>query len=204
MEIGIAKSTPSDVPALARTLAQAFADDPGLTWAMPDAARRPRNAQRYFGALLTHVYIPKGEVYATTDHSTVAIWGPPGEWQASARATIRMFPTIARSLGRRVPVGLRMLNMMESRHRQVTEPHWYLAFAATRPDRQGRGLGSALVREVLGQCDAHGLPAYLEASAPRNRDLYLRLGFEVLEELNWPGGGPPFWPMLRRPGRGAA
>lgn len=62
MEIGIAKSTPSDVPALAQTLAQAFADDPALAWAMPDAARRQRGGQRYFRALLTHVYMPKGEV----------------------------------------------------------------------------------------------------------------------------------------------
>jgi hypothetical protein len=29
--------------------------------------------------------------------------------------------------------------------------------------------------------------------------LYHCHGFEVLEELNWPGGGPPSWPMWRKP-----
>jgi len=35
------------------------------------------------------------------------------------------------------------------------------------------------------------------SSTERNRMLYRRFGFDVIEELNWPGGGPPFWRMWR-------
>ncbi|MDP9345553.1 MAG: GNAT family N-acetyltransferase, partial [Actinomycetota bacterium] len=44
-----------------------------------------------------------------------------------------------------------------------------------------------------------GLPAYLEASSPRNRALYERHGFSVTEELKLPRNGPPLWLMWRDP-----
>lgn len=44
-----------------------------------------------------------------------------------------------------------------------------------------------------------GIPAHLESSSIRNQALDYRHGFEVIEELNWPGGGPPFSLMWRKP-----
>jgi hypothetical protein len=46
-------------------------------------------------------------------------------------------------------------------------------------------------------CEREGVGAYLESSTERNRMLYRRFGFDVIEELNWPGGGRPFWRMWR-------
>jgi GNAT superfamily N-acetyltransferase len=63
---------------------------------------------------------------------------------------------------------------------------------------QGRGLGSALLRHVLATCDGDALPAYLEATNPRNRDLYARHGFDVVEVIQ-AGTSPPLWAMLREP-----
>lgn len=54
---------------------------------------------------------------------------------------------------------------------------------------------------VLERCDREGLPAYLEASSARNRALYLRHGFEVVEEVHLPADGPPVWLMWRNPRR---
>jgi hypothetical protein len=56
----------------------------------------------------------------------------------------------------------------------------------------------------LERCDDEGIPAYLEATSAGNRDLYLRHGFEVIEEARWPGGGPPLWLMWREPGAGGS
>jgi hypothetical protein len=61
------------------------------------------------------------------------------------------------------------------------------------------GFGAALLRPMLERCDADGVPAYLEATSPRNRALYERHGFEVTEELKLPAGGPPIWLMWREP-----
>jgi ribosomal protein S18 acetylase RimI-like enzyme len=62
--------------------------------------------------------------------------------------------------------------------------------------RQGRGLGSALLKAGLARCDAEGAAAYLESSNPKNVPLYERHGFEVIG-LVQPADFPPLIPMLR-------
>ena len=63
-------------------------------------------------------------------------------------------------------------------------------------------MGSALMRHVLAEGDATGLPAYLEATTPRNRMLYERYGFEATGVIQQ-GASPPMWPMVRQPVDGA-
>ena len=88
------------------------------------------------------------------------------------------------------------------RHHPAGTAHWHLAILAVRPDRQGRGTGTALLRAghaVLDQVP--GTPAYLEASSARARDLYLAHGYALLPgaPFHLPGDGPPLWPMWRPP-----
>jgi hypothetical protein len=54
------------------------------------------------------------------------------------------------------------------------------------------------LRAVLEECDATGLPAYLEATSPLNRPLYERFGFETVATIEV-GNCPPIPAMLRRP-----
>jgi len=89
---------------------------------------------------------------------------------------------------------------------QMTQLHpagelWYLPMIGVDPVAQGRGLGSALLRHGLAACDRDGLPAYLEATNPRNRALYERHGFRVVEVIQ-AGSSPPLWAMLREPRSG--
>ena len=41
------------------------------------------------------------------------------------------------------------------------------------------------------------MPAYLEASSPRNRVLYERHGFQVTEQFSLAPASPPLWRMWR-------
>lgn len=75
---------------------------------------------------------------------------------------------------------------------------WYLPLIGVDLVAQGRGLGSALLRHTLTTCDSDGLPAYLEATNPRNRDLYARHGFAVIGVIQ-AGSSPPIRAMLREP-----
>lgn len=78
------------------------------------------------------------------------------------------------------------------------EPIWYLNFLGVEPAGQGRGVGSALLEQVLVRADRDAAAAYLDATSMRNRRLYERHGFEARGELHVPGG-PPLWPMWREP-----
>ncbi|MDP1821280.1 MAG: GNAT family N-acetyltransferase [Acidimicrobiales bacterium] len=87
--------------------------------------------------------------------------------------------------------------MMEKAHRRHPE-HYYLSVLGTAPDRQGEGVGSALMAPVVARCDEEGIGAYLESSKEANIPFYRRHGFEVVEELQLPSG-PGLWPMWRDP-----
>lgn len=78
------------------------------------------------------------------------------------------------------------------------EPHWYLPLIGVDPSQQGRGHGGALLQHTLQICDREGLPAYLEATSPRSKALYLCHGFEESGVIQ-AGNSPAMWPMLRKP-----
>ena len=77
------------------------------------------------------------------------------------------------------------------------QPHWYLAFIGVDPARQGRGVGAALLRSRLRQCDREELPAYLESSNLENVPLYQHFGFHVTGTLGLPEGAPIVSTMWR-------
>lgn len=77
--------------------------------------------------------------------------------------------------------------------------HFHLQWAGVEPERQGQGIGSALLEPVLQRADRDGMPAYTEGTSMRNRRLYEREGFRLLSEIA-PAGGPPLFRMWREPG----
>jgi ribosomal protein S18 acetylase RimI-like enzyme len=86
---------------------------------------------------------------------------------------------------------------MEARHPHDPS-HWYLFILGTEQAAQGRGLGSALLAQMLARVDTDGMPVYLESSNERNLALYGRYGFETTSQVAIPGG-PRIWPMWREP-----
>ena len=72
--------------------------------------------------------------------------------------------------------------------------HWYLELLAARPEWQGKGVGSALLRWGLERADEEGVEAYLEAS-PAGKGLYEKMGFREVGRLVVPSreeGGEDF------------
>lgn len=190
---------PPDVIRLAAVLAAAFQDDPGFTWCAPDPARRRRHGQRFFALTLRRGYLPKGEVHTTRDLDAVALWAPPEQWESPPTELLAFLPVLVSSTGRHLLRTLKGLAAMDELHRRHVRPHRYLALMAVHPSTQGHGLGTSLLDHALTHCDAERMPAYLEATSPRNRDLYLRHDFQVVDEQRWIGGGPLWWPMWREP-----
>ena len=179
------------------TLTLAFAADPVMRWAWPDAYQYatywPRIAEAYGGRAFDY-----GTAHVLENYVAVALWLPPGV--ESDEATFGEL--IAESCSGQI---LRDLNAVIEQMARVHPAfeHWFLPLTGVDPVAQGRGLGSALLRHGLAACDRDGLPAYLEATSPRNRALYERHGFRVIEVLQ-AGSSPPMWAMLREPRSGGS
>jgi len=194
----IEKASSADTPRLAQSLANAFYDDPAISWMCPDDEKRRRIGPFGFTAWLEKIYLPKGNVYTDPDRKAGALWAPPGKWRMSVGVQLRLTPAMLRIVGvRRLPTILKGLAMMD-KHHPDDRPHWYLAVLGTDPEHQGKGLGSAVMKPILDRCDAEGVGAYLESSKEANIPFYRRHGFEVTGEVHLPDG-PPLWPMWRDP-----
>ncbi len=190
-------ATPADIPAIAKMLVRAFDDDPVSNFMFAGRRRRHRGLHSFFTSQLRQQYVPNGHVYTTEDYSGAALWGPPDRARHEVLELLQLLPTAPYLVSTRTHRALRLLFSVEALH--PAEPHWYLLTLGTSPERQGQGIGSALLRSRLAHIDELGEPAYLESSKERNVPLYARFGFEVIDHIRSRSGSPEMWRMWREP-----
>jgi ribosomal protein S18 acetylase RimI-like enzyme len=179
------------------TIARAFDDDPFVNWAVAQDKRRARRVYDFMELAYT-TCARHNEIYTADGTPGAAYWAPPGKHHLGLLQQVRLIPAMVRSVtARRMPTVSRGFNAVEKLH--PNEPHWYLSVLGVDPEKQGQGIGTALMRPVLEMCDRDGTPAYLESSKEKNVPLYERNGFRVTRVFEIPGGGPPIWMMWREP-----
>jgi hypothetical protein len=174
------------------TLTVGFSGDPVVRWALPDADQYLTFWPPFVRAFAGEAF-KSGTADSIGDCRGVAMWLPPGVGSDDE--------TMSEIVNEAIPAAeqddvFAFLDQMGEYH--PTEQHWYLPLIAVDVTSQGRGYGSALLHHALARCDHDHVPAYLEATAPRNRQLYLAHGFEELGVIQ-AGSSPPMWPMLRKP-----
>ena len=193
--MNIRKATDGDIPAMGEMLARAFHEDPIVTWVFRDERRRPKYTRRFFEGR-ARVLIGQREIYLAGDGAAAAMWARPDEWRDPPLQAFKELAVLVPGVRWRALQVMRGLIQVESHHPKA--PHWYLAVLGTEPRRQGEGLATALLHQVLDDCDRDEVPAYLETGTERNVAFYTRHGFKVSEELRLPNG-PPIWLMWRNP-----
>ena len=188
----------ADIPAVSRALAEAFEDDPHFRWIVRDDRTRLQRLERGFSVFTERIWLPPDAAYTHERLIGAALWMPPRAWHVGPLAQLRLAPGTIRALGGHSLRLVKALNFIERKHPRSPD-HWYLPIIGVARAWQGRGFGSALLRPMLERCDRERMPAYLEASTPRNRALYERHGFQVMEECRYATDGPPLWTMWREP-----
>lgn len=184
----------ADEAALVAMMARAFSQDPVFSWAFPEANRRVADLALVFGSAFADL-TRHGCSWRIADGGGVCLWAPPGEtWDEVAMAPWmeRMAATYRADDLARVGAFFAMVG-----EHHPAEPHYYLGVLAADLDRQGQGLGSALLRAGLAIVDEAGAPAYLESSNVKNVPLYERFGFQVTRELAPAPDAPPVYFMWR-------
>jgi GNAT superfamily N-acetyltransferase len=187
---------------LGEVLADAFAADPVFAWLIPPQLRGRPNRLRTFFTSMSRGYLRQGKpCYLTGDASAAALWAAPGAWTMPLSQIVLEAAPNGLAFRRHLLRALRTQLQIERLHAAHSPPHWYLGYLGTRRDRQGEGLGTQMLQEVLAGLDSDGVPAYLESSNERNLSLYERNGFRVVGELRALDHGPTIWRMWREPER---
>jgi ribosomal protein S18 acetylase RimI-like enzyme len=186
----------------AAIMGRALADDPLFVHVLPDEEHRVRGVPLMMESLL-RIGLAQGEVWTTPPPITgVAFWLTPvhpmitdedreaagwrevgAAWGPEAFARFKAFAADIGEVAASLPAG----------------PHWRLAWLGVAPEQQGRGIGSALVRQVTARADAEGIACQLFTFAPRNVAIYDHLGFRVTQETILPRSGLRLWVMGRPP-----
>jgi ribosomal protein S18 acetylase RimI-like enzyme len=200
MGVRIRRAAESDRDLVVGLLDASFTDDPVSCWVFPtEEHRRARHAGLM--GLFTDVTYEDGYIDVTEDGTAAALWVEfPAEPHPAEEGVDEA--VLAREAVDPDNERVEQIARWTAGIHPTGRAHVYLWMIAVAPDRQGEGLGTALMAPVLERCDREGVPAYLEASNARSRALYERLGFVFTgTALDLPDG-PSMWPMWREPRQG--
>lgn len=192
---GVVPADVADVDALSHLVADAFHDLAPSRWLIEDEDARREIFPGYFRIYVEHA-LAEGVVHTTPDRAAAALWLPIGIHSPAASPGYD-----ARLQAATDPYAdrFRVFDQALDRHHPAGTPHHHLATLAVRPDRQGQGVGTALLRAHHATLDDAGMPAYLEASDVRTRRLYLAHGYADHGAPIRLARGPLMHPMWRDP-----
>jgi ribosomal protein S18 acetylase RimI-like enzyme len=199
----VVRLRPPERKAAAVVYARAFFEYPMVTHYWPKPKRRARYLAWYLGCAIDYG-LRYGEVYTTPDVAGIAVWLPPGQTHITTWRYI-----LAGYLPLPLRMGIRQFftetmpsdEWVQRIHEEIVPgAHWYLWGIAVDPGRQGKGIGTALMRPGLERADAQHLPCYLETHDERNVPFYTRRGFDLVRTAQVPGSDLCFWCFLREPG----
>jgi GNAT superfamily N-acetyltransferase len=197
---GVACAGEADLDALSQVIAEAFHPLAPSRWLLPNPVIRRSVFPGYFRLYLEHA-LAFGVIHTTADRSAAALWirvGPEPPAQL-ASYDIRLAALAGPWTER-----FRAFDAALEQHQPAGVVHHHLTLLAVRPDRQGQGIGTGLLRHYHQALDRDGRePAFLEASDLRTRRIYQRHGYtDHGGPIELPGG-PFMYPMTRAP-RGTA
>jgi GNAT superfamily N-acetyltransferase len=186
--------------ASAHLLAKAFQHDPLMAHVLPNAQRRRRLLPALF-VIVVRYCLRYGAVYTTSGLEGVVCCLPPGQTTAIGRLALISLLNPPLQLGL---TGLRRFlqaSTYADRARKQSAPraHWYIWALGVDPTCQGRGFGGQLVRTMLRQAAAQGLPCYLDTENPRNVPFYRQFGFRQVGEAMIAGSDVRVYAMLWEP-----
>ena len=188
----VVRAGEADLDVLSQVIADAFHDLAPSRWLIADPGARRQLFPGYFRLCLEPA-LASGTVHTTAGRTATALWIPSGQ-DAPDGYDIRLAAVTNPWTSRFVAFDAAL-----DRHHPAGVPHCHLAILAVHPDQQGLGVGTALLHAGHATLDDEGVAAYLEASGPRSRRLYLAHGYTDHGPSIQLPGGPLMHPMWRPP-----
>jgi GNAT superfamily N-acetyltransferase len=118
---------------------------------------------------------------ATRDGELVGVCGaaPPGACIGAWAGSLGAMPPISEDAGVQARLG-EWMGAWAARDSEIE--HWHLGPVAADLDKQGQGIGSAMLEAFCAKVDDARAAAYLETDKPENVRFYERFGFQTTSE----------------------
>ncbi len=177
------KAQYQDKPQIVEMLTEAFHDNQSVNYVVKQDEKRMERVR----ALMEYSFEMCwnwGEVYLSEDESAAALLLEPHRKQTNLKAIWLDLQLALKA------VGLLRVGKVLSRESRIKQHHpkapfFYLWFIGVATEQQGKGIGSQLLSDIIGESEQRGYPIYLETSTVRNLPLYGRHGFEIYEEMDF-------------------
>ena len=170
----------------AEVIVRSFHDDPGAIHVEPDPDRRADTVRPFFrfsarlAAAHGDGFVIGRPIAAVALISRQPVPTSQADPDVGAEALLRAIPETAR---------VRALAMVEEitgfHHELLGEPHWFVGFLATDPERQARGYGTRLLDEIHDIADQDRVPTWLTTFLARNVTFYEGRGYETVAERDY-------------------
>jgi GNAT superfamily N-acetyltransferase len=194
LDIAVGRLTRDEVPDAIGVLARGMRDNPlsiAVFGADPD--HRLAGLARLFGRVPSMQPEP---IRAGADDALVGYcgFGPPPECRTRAFASLApdQFPPVSDDAAEQ---GRYVEWFQTWGGRDLAEPHFHLGPVAADADKQGQGIGTAMMQAFCDRVDRDGALAYLETDKAENVGFYEKFGFETMGEA--PVIGVTNWFMRR-------
>jgi GNAT superfamily N-acetyltransferase len=174
-------------------IGHSFADDPVNQWIFGGR----ECMTQYYTQIAKKLYLAKGFGHVTENQTGGSLWLRPGDTKhvPFIKSLDIGFSMLKHNGFKSVLRGMGADNGLAQK--KPSEPHYYLFAIGSRPEHQGKGVGSSIMQAGLDIVDQAAMPAYLESSKQSNVPFYQRFGFEVTEKVVPAKGCPPLWLMWR-------
>lgn len=180
-------------------MAAAFHDDPSIRYLL--GGEKEGSADwRYFLSVLKAIYGRSIMISADEGLDSLLVLLPP---ELKAVPATGFFVNGGLKLAAAFGAGLYLRsanyeNNCRRARKAIAPDAWYCMCFVIAPEKQGRGIGSALIKPVLERFDENGADMYLETHKKINTRIYRHLGFSTAEISEIPGTDITQYAMLRR------
>jgi len=184
----------------ANLISEAFLDDPKIIFFLPNKDKRIE-ILHYLWIFLLKDGLRNGKIFAPTSKlEGIAIWYPPnkvhiGVWRGLRSGILKVITKFGRITIRKMNQINKIIKQIHIKH--ISEPHWYLSLIAVKPEFQGRGYASQLLKPMIKRIKNQGFPIYRETNNLKNVSLYEHFNFKVVEEFMIQNTTIKHWSMIK-------
>jgi len=178
------KATYNEKPLVVEILSKAFDTNNSVNYTVKQDEKRMERIKKLMEYSFEVCYL-FGTIYLSNDKKACALTLLPDSKKTTLK-TIALDAQLALKV-----IGLDRVKRVLSRESKIhsgypkEQPVFYLWFLGVDPAHQGKGIGKALLNEIIVESKQKKRPLYLETSMPDNVPFYQKYGFEVYNQLNF-------------------